>query len=147
MHRHRHFQFKRKPVTNVFFLLFGNTVPFGSRCLCVIFQVSRINFSTFPCRRSSLLRLRVKHWCVLKRWLVDQSASSGHRRRAEPRRTVWLRKQCKSVTAGHSSDKNKVKGEEPMEAHLVRGKRKCCVSCMLTLPSSLAKIPRNHNNP
>lgn len=53
--RHRHFQFKRNPVTNVVFLLFGTTGPLGSRCLCAIFQVSRINFSTFPCRRSSLL--------------------------------------------------------------------------------------------
>lgn len=82
--RHRHFQFKRKPVTNVFFYYYclATPAPFGSHC--VIFQVSRIHFSTFPCCRSSLLRLRVK------RWLVDQSGSSGHRRQAEPRCTVWL---------------------------------------------------------
>lgn len=93
-----------------FFYCLAPPFPFGARCLCAIFQVSRINFSTFPCRRSSLLRLRVKHLCELKPWLVDQSGSSGHRRRAEPRRPVWLGKQCKSATAGHSFDKNKGKG-------------------------------------
>lgn len=48
---------------------------------------------------------------------LSSRLSSGRWRRAEPRPTVWLRKHCKSVPVGRSSEKNEGKGEDPEAEH------------------------------